>query len=110
MCETTGKKSDTIDNASAAEMYFATHRNTHNDANYTHVHYNARQTILLTSEDVGTMGLSPLNYQREKRARYIVTGTCDNKSRPTTMNAVLVYTNRGLQIVGKQFQMVYINE
>ena len=108
-CETTGKKSDTIDGADAAELYFATQRNTHSDAHYTRRAYNERQTVLLTSEDVGTMGLSPVHYQREKRTRYLVTGVCDNRYRATTMNVVLVYTNRGLEVSGKQLRMIYLH-
>ena len=109
-CVTTGKKSDTIDLASAAELYFATQRNVHPAANYTSNSFNSRQTVLLTSEDVGTMGLSPYYYQREKRAKYKITGRCDADGRETVVTAVLVYTNRGLEISGKQLHMVYLNE
>ena len=50
------------------ELYFMTQRNTHPRANYNATKFAAHQTILLRSEDVGTMGVSPHMYQQEKRA------------------------------------------
>ena len=63
--------------------------------------------ILLRSEDVGTMGINPRLYQREKRTRYRIQGTT-HWSTDTTVNIILVYTNRGLQITGKEISVQYL--
>ena len=109
-CLTTGKKSDTIHETSENELYFMTQRNTHPRANYDSSKFASHQTILLRSEDVGTMGLSPHMYQREKRTRYRVHGTLSEKpsSMLRTVFVVLVYNNRGLQIQGKEISLQYV--
>jgi hypothetical protein len=110
-CLTTGKKSDTINETSENELYFMTQRNTHPRANYDPSRFASHQTILLRSEDVGTMGLSPYMYQREKRTRYRVFGTLNqmvNSPVSRTVFVVLVYNNRGLQIQGKEISLQYV--
>ena len=106
-CVTTGKKSDTIFEAGKAELFFMTRRNCHKRAFYTDTDFRFRQVILLRSEDVGTMGINPRLYQREKRTRYRIQGTT-HWSSDTTVNIILVYTNRGLQITGKEISVQYL--
>ena len=106
-CVTTGKKSDTIFEAGKAELFFMTRRNCHKRAFYTDADFRFRQVILLRSEDVGTMGINPRLYQREKRTRYRIQGTT-HWSTDTTVNIILVYTNRGLQITGKEISVQYL--
>ena len=106
-CMTTGKKSDTIQNAGKAELFFMTRRNCHKNANYTDAAFKERQVILLRSEDVGTMGINPRLYQREKRVRYRIQGTC-RWPRDSTVSIILAYTNRGLQIAGKEISVQYL--
>ena len=107
-CVTTGKKSDTIDKTLESELYFMTQRNTHPRANYNSERFADHQTILLRSEDVGTMGISPHLYQREKRTRYRVQGLLNKTAADSLLSVVLVYNNRGLQIVGKEISLQYV--
>ena len=107
-CLTTGKKSDSIDDTGLAELYFMTQRNVHRKALYEHNAFNERQVVLLRSEDVGTMGLNPALYQREKRTRYRVKGAIRVLDASSTVNVVLVYNNRGLQIQGKEISVHYL--
>ena len=106
-CMTTGKKSDTVQGVTKAELFFMTRRNCHKHANYTDSRYKRRQVILLRSEDVGTMGVHPGLYQREKRTRYRIQGT-SNWSQDNTVHIILVYNNRGLQITGKEISVQYL--
>ena len=106
-CMTTGKKSDTIQGTTNAELFFMTRRNCHKHANYTDSNFKRRQVILLRSEDVGTMGVHPGLYQREKRTRYRIQGR-SNWSQDNTVHIILVYNNRGLQITGKEISVQYL--
>ena len=85
-----------------------TQRNVHRKALYEHNAFNKRQVVLLRSEDVGTMGLNPALYQREKRTRYRVKGAIRKLDVPVTVSVVLVYNNRGLQIQGKEISVHYL--
>ena len=107
-CLTTGKKSDTIQDTSAADLYFITQRNVHNLSGYNADRFRERQVILMRSEDVGTMGISPRLFQREKRTRFRVQGTLSLQSATTEVYVVLVYNNRGLQIMGKEISVQYL--
>ena len=108
-CISTGKKSDTIQDTGIAELYFITQRNVHNLSGYDADAYKARQVILMRSEDVGTMGISPQLFQREKRARFRVRGSLRSTANARTIvYAVMVYNNRGLQIVGKEISVQYL--
>ena len=80
-CRSTGKKSDTVDNTPASDLFFMTNRNIHKDNAYTSEKFLKRQTILLRSEDVGTMKIDPSLYQREKRAHYVISGNLSNTLR-----------------------------
>ena len=106
-CMTTGKKSDTVQGAGQAELFFMTRRNCHKNANYTDDAFKQRQVILLRSEDVGTMGISPRLFQREKRVRYRIQGTV-HWAEDSTVHVILAYTNRGLQISGKEISVQYL--
>ena len=108
LCLTTGKKSDTIQDTSAADLYFITQRNVHNLSGYNADRFRERQVILMRSEDVGTMGISPRLFQREKRTRFRVQGTLSLQSATTEVYVVLVYNNRGLQIMGKEISVQYL--
>ena len=59
----------------------------------------------MRSEDVGTMGISPRLFQREKRTRF---RTLSLQSATTEVYVVLVYNNRGLQIMGKEISVQYL--
>ena len=78
----------------------------HNLSGYEAVRFNKRQVILMRSEDVGTMGISPRLFQREKRVRFRVQGSLNLQTGDVYI--VLVYTNRGLQIVGKEISVQYL--
>ena len=107
MCTTTMKKSNTILNANVHQLYHITQRNVNPRARYNRHTFNSRQTILLSAEDVGLMGLHVGEYQREKRATFRFHGTVDQKSRIT---AVLIYNNRALHVFGKQLRVVRLTE
>ena len=104
-CETTKKKSNTISNASVGQLYHLTQRNVHPAAEYDRAAFNRRQTILLSAEDVGLMGIT--KYQAAKRVRYNFTGTCD---RPGNLYVVFAYNNRGLHIDGRRLHVVTLHE
>jgi len=106
-CETTKKKSNTITGASVGQLYHLTQRNVHPAAEYDRAAFDRRQTILLSAEDVGLMGLKVSEYQTPKRVEYNFTGTCD---RPGTMYAVFVYNNRGLHIDGRRLAVISMHE
>ena len=67
------------------------------------VAYDRRQTILLSAEDVGLMGLKAHEYQKAKRVNFVFSGTCD---RPGVLYVILVYNNRGLYLTGVQQSVV----
>ena len=92
---------------SIGQLYHLTQRNTHPFAEYDRPAYNRRQTILLSSEDVGLMGLKTFEYQKAKRVNFVFSGTCD---RPGVLYVILVYNNRGLHIDGRRLQLVTLHE
>jgi hypothetical protein len=107
MCNTTMKKSNTILDANVHQLYHITQRNVNQRARYNRSTFNKRQVVLLSAEDVGMMGLDLQEYQNEKRALFRFHGTVDQIGRIT---AVLIYTNRGLHVYGKQLQVVRLGE
>ena len=107
MCSTTQKKSNSIQDASIGQLYHLTQRNVHPAAEYDRVAYDRRQTILLSAEDVGLMGLKAHEYQKAKRINYVFTGTTD---RPGQLYVIFVYNNRGLHIDGRRLQLVTLHE
>ena len=88
-------------------LFHPTQRNVHAAAEYDRVAYNRRQTILLSAEDVGLLGLKNFEYQKAKRVNYVFSGTID---RPGTLYVVMVYNNRGLHIDGRRLAMVTLHE
>ena len=106
-CETTKKKSNTISNASIGQLYHLTQRNVHPAAEYDRTAFNRRQTILLSAEDVGLLGLRAHEYQKAKRVEYTFSGSCD---RSGNFYIVMVYNNRGLHIDGRRLQVVTLHE
>ena len=52
------------------------------------------------------MGINPRLFQREKRVRFRVQGTLTLETGDVFI--VLVYNNRGLQIVGKEISVQYL--
>jgi hypothetical protein len=107
MCNTTMKKSNTILDANVHQLYHITQRNVNQRARYNRSTFDKRQVVLLSAEDVGMMGLDLQEYQNEKRALFRFHGTVDQIGRIT---AVLIYTNRGLHVYGKQLQVVRLGE
>ncbi len=105
--ETTKKKSNSIQDLSIGQMFHITQRNVHAAAEYSRAAYNRRQTVLLSAEDVGLMGLRAHEYQKAKRVEYTFSGTTD---RPGQLYVVLVYNNRGLHIDGRRLQVVTLHE
>jgi len=106
-CETTKKKSNTITDMSIGQLYHLTQRNVHPTAEYDRVAFNRRQTVLLSAEDVGLLGLRPYEYQKAKRVNYILSGITDV---PGVLYVVLVYNNRGLHIDGRRLEVVTLHE
>jgi len=106
MCVTTQKKSNTILNSNVHQLYHITQRNVNNRARYNRHTFNKRQTILLSAEDVGLMGLQMSEYQNEKRAVFRFHGTVDQMSR---LSVLLIYNNRGLHVYGKQLGVVRLH-
>ena len=101
---TTMKKSDTVFETDIHELFHMTQRNVHNRSEYEHTAFNKRQTILLTSEDVGIMGMDPAdNYQQQKRIVIRVSGTCTHTGAVTVL---FIYNNRGLYLTGVQQSVV----
>ena len=103
---TTKKKSNTIYKTDVHELFHLTQRNVHERAAYDHVAFNERQTILLTTEDIGIMGLNTVDhYQKQKRVVIRVSGTCDNSG---SVKVVFIYNNRGLYLQGVQQSVIQI--
>ena len=105
--ETTQKKSNSIQELSAGQLFHLTQRNVHPAAEYTRAAYKRRQTVLLSAEDVGMMGLRSFEYQKAKRVNYILSGITDV---PGVLYVVLVYNNRGLHIDGRRLEVVTLHE
>ena len=103
MCTTTQKKSNTILDADVHQLYHITQRNVNQRARYNRYTFNKRQVVLLSAEDVGMMGLEMEEYQLEKRAQFLFTGTVDQMGRVTV---VLIYNNRGLYVQGKHMSVI----
>ena len=104
---TTQKKSNSIQDMSQGQLYHLTQRNVHAAAEYDRFAYNRRQTILLSAEDVGMMGLKSFEYQKAKRVNYRFTGTVDH---PGILYVVLIYNNRGLHVDGRRLATVTLHE
>jgi len=107
MCNTTMKKSNTILNANVHQLYHITQRNVNQRARYNRHTFNNRQTILLSAEDIGLMGLKMPEYQNEKRTLFRFHGTVDQLGRVTAM---LIYNNRGLHVHGKLMHVVRLQD
>ena len=107
MCNTTMKKSNTILNASLFELYHLTQRNVHYRSRYDRHRFQKRQTILLSAEDIGMLGLDPEEYQQEKRALFRFTGQTDYQGKITV---TLIYNNRALHVFGKQLAVRRLTE
>ena len=105
--ETTKKKSNTIRELSIGQLYHLTQRNVHPGAEYDRAAFNRRQTILLSTEDVGMMGLKSTEYQSPKRVQYRFIGNTD---RGGVIYVLLAYNNRGLHIDGRRLQVVTLHE
>ena len=105
--ETTQKKSNSVEDLSGGPLFHLTQRNVHAGAEYSRAAYKRRQTVLLSAEDVGLMGLRSFEYQKAKRVEYTFSGTTD---RPGQLYVVLVYNNRGLHIDGRRLQVVTLHE
>ena len=105
--KTTQKKSNSIQDASIGQLFHLTQRNVHAAAEYSRAAYKRRQTVLLSAEDVGMMGLNAHEFQKAKRVEFTFTGTTD---RPGQLYIVLVYNNRGLHIDGRRLQVVTLHE
>ena len=86
------KKSDSVFDTDVHELYHMTQRNVHSRSQYDSDAYNDRQTILLATEDIGIMGLGREHYQRQKRVKVRVSGTCTNFG---TVTVIFIYNNRG---------------
>jgi hypothetical protein len=106
-CNTTQKKSNSVSEMSVSELYHLTQRNVHPQAEYDRTAFNRRQTILLSAEDVGLMGIKAQEYQRAKRVTYTFSGTVD---RPGNLYILFVYNNRGLHINGRRLATVTLHE
>ena len=79
----------------------------HPFAEYNRTAFNRRQTILLSSEDVGLLGLKPGEYQKQKRVNYTISGTLDQ---PGRVYVLFVYNNRGLHVDGRRLNVVTLHE
>ena len=102
---TTMKKSDTVFETDIHELYHMTQRNVHHRSEYESRAFNARQTILLATEDIGIMGMDPAdNYQQQKRVVLRVSGTVS--SFEGTVTVLFIYNNRGLYLTGVQQSVV----
>ena len=84
-----------------------TQRNVHPYAEYVRAAFNRRQTILLSSEDVGLLGLKPGEYQKQKRVNYTISGTLDG---PGLVHVLFIYNNRGLHVDGRRLSVVTLHE
>ena len=105
--DTTKRKSNVITDCSMSELYHLTQRNVHPEAHYDRKAYDRRQTILLSAEDVGMMGFQPHEYQKQKRARYIFSGTLNE---PGDVYVIFVFNNRGLHIDGRNIGIVNLHQ
>ena len=106
MCTTTQQKSNTILEADVHQLYHITQRNVNQRARYNRHTFNKRQVVLMSAEDIGMMGLEMEEYQLEKRAQFLFTGTVDQMGRVTV---VLIYNNRGLYVQGKHMSVIRLN-
>ena len=107
-CDTTKRKSDVVtDNLGKHQLFHLTQRNVHPAAEYTRAAYKRRQTVLLSAEDVGLMGLKSYEYQKAKRVEYTFSGTTDQ---PGTLYVIMVYNNRGLHVDGRRLATVTLHE
>jgi hypothetical protein len=104
---TTKKKSNVVQDLSVSQLYHLTQRNVHPAAQYGKDAFRRRQTVLLSTEDIGMLGLKADEYQKAKRVRYVFSGTTDD---PGQLYIVLVYNNRGLHIDGRRLQVVTLHE
>ena len=102
-CLTTSKKSNVVTELSIGQMFHLTQRNVHAGAEYDRFAYDKRQTVLLTTEDVGLVGLTQGEYQKEKRVTYRFSGTL---SEPGLLTVMMIYNNRGLCIEGRRLRVV----
>ena len=100
---TTMKKSDSVFDTDVHELFHMTQRNVHPRSEYNSSAFNERQTILLTTEDIGIMGLKSQHYQRQKRVQIRVNGVCTNEG---TVTVIFIYNNRGMFIRGRQQSVV----
>jgi len=101
--DTTKKKSNTITDARVSLLYHITQRNVHAFAEYDRNAFNRRQTILLSSEDIGLMGLKQSEYQKQKRVVYRFSGTINQ---PGRIYVLFIYNNRGLHVDGRRLNVV----
>ena len=104
---TTKKKSNVVQDMSVSQLYHLTQRNVHPAAQYDKNAFRRRQTVLLSTEDIGLLGLKADEYQKAKRVRYVFSGTTND---PGQLYIVLVYNNRGLHIDGRRLQVVTLHE
>ena len=104
---TTKKKSNVVQDMRVSQLFHLTQRNVHPASQYDRKAFNRRQTILLSTEDIGMMGLKSDEYQKAKRVRYVFSGTTNE---PGQLYVVLVYNNRGLHIDGRRLQVVTLHE
>ena len=101
-CETTKKKSNVMRNISAGQLYHLTQRNVHAGAQYDRHAYDERQTIMVSCEDVGLMGIDTEEYQTPKRVTYSFSGTTNMAG---NLFVLYVYNNRGLHVDGKYLRV-----
>ena len=111
-CNTTKRKSDVVcktfrepKGLGKHQLFHITQRNVHPFADFASGAYNRRQTILLSAEDVGLMGLSRDEYQKVKRVNFRIEGSVNRNG---TLSVLLIYNNRGLSIDGAQISVVRI--
>jgi hypothetical protein len=100
---TTMTLSNSILEAREHELYHMTQRNVHPRAEYDRFRYRHRQVVLLSAEDIGMLGIS--EYQAQKRARYVLSGTTD---RAATITALFIFNNRGLLVHGREISVVRV--
>ena len=104
--KTTNTKSNTVYETDVHELFHLTQRNVHERASYDHQAFNKRQTIMLTTEDIGIMGMDTIDhYQKQKRIVIQVRGKCDNSG---TMKVLFIYNNRGLYLQGVQQSVIRV--
>ena len=104
---TTKKKSNVVQDLSVSQLFHLTQRNVHPGAQYDKDTFRRRQTVLLSAEDIGLLGLTADEYQKAKRVRYVFSGTTDKLGQ---LYIVMVYNNRGLHIDGRRLQVVTLHE